>query len=60
MKTLHDPAARESLEVRLRGLGPDASARWGRMSVDQMLWHVNTALNMVLGEVDYHLRQFDA
>lgn len=50
MTLLHDPAVRSSIEQRLASLRPDTRARWGRMSVDQMLWHVNQAMGVPLGE----------
>ena len=49
MTLLHDPAVRTSLEARLRSLTPDSRGRWGRMSVDQMLWHLNRAMSVSLG-----------
>jgi hypothetical protein len=50
MKTLGRPADREALVARLRRLPPTASARWGRMSVHQMVCHVGDAFRMALGE----------
>jgi hypothetical protein len=49
---IHDPAIRQRLEERVRSLRPDATPRWGKMSVDQMLWHVNDALAAALGEIE--------
>src|SRR5688500_12483390 len=50
MRTLHDPAVRRSLEARLDALRPDAPRRWGKMTPDQMLWHVNQYLPSATGE----------
>jgi hypothetical protein len=50
MRMLHDPAVRQSLEGRLMALRPDASRKWGSMSPDQMLWHLNQFLSFSLGE----------
>jgi hypothetical protein len=50
MPILHDPTTRASLEQRLGALTPDTRGRWGKMSVDQMLWHVNQAMGVPLGE----------
>ena len=47
---LHDPAFRTSVETRLNALRPDAVRRWGTMTPDQMLWHVNQFLESALGE----------
>lgn len=41
MKTLHDPAVRDALCARVDRLTPESTRRWGTMTVDQMLWHVN-------------------
>jgi hypothetical protein len=49
MASLHDPADRAALERRLASLTPASHRRWGTMSVDQMLHHVNHALRSALG-----------
>lgn len=46
---LHDPAVRDVIARRVTALRPDASRVWGKMTVDQMLWHVNCALENSLG-----------
>jgi len=46
---LHDSTVRASVESRLGRLRPDSVAVWGRMTPDQMLWHVNQALGASLG-----------
>jgi len=48
-RLLHDPAVRDSVRVRLQQLRPDSTRKWGKMSVDQMLWHLNQALENALG-----------
>ena len=50
MPLLHDPAVRSALEARLNTLRPDSPRKWGSMTVDQMLWHVNQFLAASLGE----------
>src|SRR3954468_9719874 len=50
MRMLHDPATRSSLESRLKSLRPDAQRKWGTMTADQMLWHLNQFLGFALGE----------
>jgi hypothetical protein len=47
---LHDPVFRSSIEARLEALRPDAPRKWGSMTSDQMLWHVNQFLSFALGE----------
>lgn len=49
MAILHEPSVRAALEARVRALRPDSKARWGKMSVDQMVWHVNQAMATALG-----------
>ena len=50
MKTLAYP--RDTLEIleRLKNLRPDSTARWGRMTVHQMVCHLVDALRMATGE----------
>ena len=50
MPLIHDPSTRASIEARLRALTPDSARRWGSMTPDQMLWHINTFLEFALGE----------
>lgn len=47
MPLLHDAGA--SIAQRLESLTPTSTRRWGMMSADQMLWHVNQAMEMALG-----------
>ena len=47
---LHDPAVRDSIRARVQTLSPTSPRKWGKMSVDQMLWHCNQALRNSLGE----------
>ncbi len=51
MALLHDPSVRSSIERRINALTPNTRPTWGKMSVDQMLWHVNQALGLSLGTV---------
>ena len=50
MPTVHDATYRAALQSRLRALKPDSPRRWGKMSPDQMLWHLNVGLSVALGE----------
>lgn len=45
---LHDPVIRHRLEARLKALRPDAPRKWGKMTSDQMLWHMNQFLTFAL------------
>jgi len=49
MPMLHDPAVLASLSERLNRLTPASQRQWGRMTVDQMLWHLNEGFEMGLG-----------
>lgn len=51
MPLLHDPQTRTSIKQRLATLRPDSKRQWGKMSVDQMLHHVNLALESALGRI---------
>ena len=48
---LHDAQCKAEILRRLRALRPDAERRWGKMSVSQMLWHVNEAMEGALGRI---------
>jgi hypothetical protein len=52
MRTLHDPIVRSALCARVDGIRSDAERRWGTMSLDQMLWHLNTGLRSALCQID--------
>lgn len=45
----HDPATREAIKARVAALRPDSAGRWGRMTVDQTLWHLNAGIENCLG-----------
>src|SRR4051794_21503696 len=47
---LHDTGRGAELKQRLEALTPGATPRWAKMSVDQMLHHVNLVLAESLGE----------
>lgn len=52
MRILHDPLTKDSIRGRIAALSPSSTPRWGRMTVDQMLWHVNCSLENALGRYD--------
>jgi hypothetical protein len=52
MALLHDEAYRSQIIDRIGSLRRDTPRRWGKMSTDQMLWHVNGGLSMALGQID--------
>lgn len=51
MPALHDPRYKADIVRRIQSLRPDSVRRWGKMSVAQMLWHVNEAIEVALGRV---------
>jgi hypothetical protein len=51
MAMLHDPEYRTRIQTRLNTLRPDTKPLWGKMSVDQMLWHINQGLALSLGHI---------
>jgi hypothetical protein len=53
MPILHDPATRDAIRSRVQRLRADANRLWGKMTVDQMLWHVNQALEQPLGRIRF-------
>ena len=52
MTLLHDPPVRDSIKQRVSILRADAQRRFGKMTVDQMLWHVNCGLENALGRYE--------
>jgi hypothetical protein len=50
-KHLLQPEARAEMLARLDKLTPETKAKWGRMNVNQMLWHANHGLQIALGDV---------
>ena len=57
MALLHDLPFRDSIKQRVHSLRADAQRRWGQMTVDQMLWHVNCGLENALGRYDVKERK---
>jgi hypothetical protein len=51
MPSLHDPQCKADVLRRVKSLRPDSDRRWGKMSVAQMLWHVNEAMESALGRI---------
>lgn len=47
---LHDPATHTAIRNRVQSLRADTQRRWGKMSIDQMLWHVNVSMREAVGE----------
>jgi len=53
---LHDPDVYASIRRRTESLRPDTQRQWGKMSIDQMLWHVNVSMREAVGEYTPQLK----
>ena len=49
-KLLHEPEVYASIRKRIESLRPETPRRWGKMSLDQMLWHVNVSMREAVGD----------
>jgi hypothetical protein len=49
-RLLHDPEVYASIRKRIESLRPDTPRQWGKMSLDQMLWHVNVSMREAVGD----------
>lgn len=50
MSTLADPSARAALRDRVAKLTPKAARQWGRMTVHEMICHLNDSFRVACGE----------
>ena len=50
MKSLFDPADRQSIVARINALGPNAMRQWGKMDSGQMLCHCSRAIETATGD----------
>jgi hypothetical protein len=55
-RLLHDPEVFTSTRKRVAALRVDAQRQWGRMSIDQMLWHVNVSMREAVGDYTPQLK----
>lgn len=51
MHAVHDPDFRRDIRARADSLTSASARRWGTMTVDQMLWHLNASFGLGLGKV---------
>ena len=49
-RPLHDPEVYASIRKRIESLRADTPRQWGKMSIDQMLWHVNVSMREAVGD----------
>jgi hypothetical protein len=50
MKSLSNLADRQNISLRLSALSPEDTARWGSMSVHQMVCHLDDSYKVALGQ----------
>lgn len=55
---LHDPSVGESIRARVSALRPDSTRAWGKMTVDQMLWHCSVTLEAAMGRTPHAPQRF--
>lgn len=53
---LHDPRIHASIKRRVESLRTDTQRQWGKMSIDQMLWHVNVSMREAVGDYTPQLK----
>jgi hypothetical protein len=53
---LHDPDVHASIRKRMQSLRADTPRKWGKMSIDQMLWHVNVSMREAVGDYTPQLK----
>lgn len=52
MKTLASTADQDEISERLRAIGPASQRRWGKMTVAEMICHLNDSFRVCMGEKD--------
>jgi hypothetical protein len=50
---LHDTTTRDAIRARVKKISPTCTRQWGKMTPDQMLWHVNQGMAEALGQVRF-------
>lgn len=50
MKDIGNPAVQRNILLRIKRLSPEDEARWGKMTVQQMICHLNDGYRAVLSE----------
>ena len=58
MKSLFTPETYQETIERINTLNPNAEAKWGKMTVSQMVHHCQAPLNIMLQKEDYGLKPF--
>jgi len=55
MKSIFNAIDNQEIITRIQKLKPESQALWGRMSVDQMLIHINDAVLVSFNEKELHV-----
>lgn len=55
MKSLFEKEVQEEVKRRAKTLRPYSVRIWGKMSVEQMLWHISSQLKIALGDISVKL-----
>lgn len=55
MKSIFNSTDNQEIITRIQKLTPDTKALWGKMSVDQMLKHINDAVLVSFNEKELHV-----
>lgn len=56
MKSFFEPGVYNELSKRIKNLSQESNAKWGKMTVGQMLHHCQAPLNIILEKKDYNLK----
>lgn len=54
MQSIQQPAVEQELRRRILSLTPTSQRCWGTMSVEEMLWHLRSQLELALGMRPLH------
>ena len=55
MKSIFNPADNQEIITRIQSLSLESKALWGKMSVDQMMKHINDAVLVSFNEKELHV-----
>lgn len=56
MKNLFESVTRAEVLTRLERINTQSRRQWGKMTVEQMLWHVNSTMSYALNEFQVPIR----
>ena len=56
MKSFFEENAYNEIKTRLGRLNENSNAKWGKMNVEQMVWHCQGPFNVILGKNHYGMK----